>query len=100
MRGSRVVPPVFQRKSKFGYCVTTQTEFEETMSQLFGAGNDGGSTDQLLTDMDSPFKNDAHDDSSLESAVADNEVVKFVNKVIINAYNQEACDSHIGPVPG
>ena len=100
VRGSRVVPQVFPRKSKFAYSVTTQTEFEETLSQLFGAGNDGGSIDQLLADMDSPLENDAHDDSSLESAAADNELVKFVNKVIIDAYNQKVSDIHIEPMPG
>ena len=66
MRGLCVVLQVFPRKSKFANCATN---------------------DQLLADMDSPFENDAYDDSSLESAVADNEVVKLVNKVIINAYN-------------
>ena len=100
VRGSRVVPQVFPRKSKFAYSVTTQTEFEETLSQLFGAGNDGGSIDQLLADMDSPLENDAHDDSSLESAAADNELVKFVNKVIIDAYHQKVSDIHIEPMPG
>ena len=100
VRGSRVVPQVFPRMSKFAYSVTTQTEFEETLSQLFGAGNDGGSIDQLLADMDSPLENDAHDDSSLESAAADNELVKFVNKVIIDAYHQKVSDIHIEPMPG
>ena len=100
VRGSRVVPQVFPRNYKFSYCVTTQTEFEETLGQLFGAGNEGGSIDQLLADMDSPLENDAHDDSSLESAAADNELVKFVNKVIIDAYNQKVSDIHIEPMPG
>ena len=100
VRGSRVVPQVFPRSSKFAYRVTTQTEFEETLGQLFGAGNDGGSIDQLLADMDSPLENDAHDESSLESAAADNELVKFVNKVIIDAYNQKVSDIHIEPMPG
>ena len=100
VRGSRVVPQVFPRKSKFAYSVTTQTEFKQTLSQLFGAGNDGGSIDQLLADMDSPLENDAHDDSSLESAAADNELVKFVNKVIIDAYHQKVSDIHIEPMPG
>ena len=50
--------------------------------------------------MDSPLENDAHDDSSLESAAADNELVKFVNKVIIAAYNQKVSDIHIEPMPG
>ena len=100
VRGSRVVPQVFPRKTKFNYSVTTQTKFEETLSQLFGTGNDGGSIDRLLADMDSPLENDAHDDSSLESAAADKELVKFVNKVIIDAHHQKVSDVHINPMPG
>ncbi|MDI1272052.1 ATPase, T2SS/T4P/T4SS family [Polaromonas sp.] len=100
VRGARVVPQVFPKIGKFAYCVTTQTEFDETLSQLFGAGNEGGSIDQLLADMDSPLENDANDDSALESAAADNELVKFVNKVIIDAYKQKASDIHIEPMPG
>ena len=100
VRGARVVPQVFPKLGKFSYCVTTQTEFDETLGQLFGAGNDGGSIDQLLADMDSPLENDAHDDSALESAAADNELVKFVNKVIIDAYKLKASDIHIEPMPG
>ncbi|WP_421953761.1 GspE/PulE family protein [Polaromonas sp.] len=100
VRGARVVPQVFPRISKFAYRVTTQTEFEETLGQLFGAGNESGSIDQLLADMDSPLEHDAADDSSLESAAADNELVKFVNKVIIDAYNQKVSDIHIEPMPG
>jgi type II secretory ATPase GspE/PulE/Tfp pilus assembly ATPase PilB-like protein len=36
----------------------------------------------------------------LKSAAADNELVKFVNKVIIDAYNQKASDIHIEPIAG
>ena len=100
VRGARVVHQVFPRNGKFAYRVTTQAEFEETTSQLFGTGGEGGSIDQLLADMDSPMENDAHDDSALESAAADNELVKFVNKVIIDAYNQKVSDIHIEPMPG
>ena len=100
VRGSRIVAQVFPRTSKFAYRVTTQTEFEETLGQLFGAGSEGGSIDQLLADMDAPLDSDAIDDSALESAAADNELVKFVNKVIIDAYNQKVSDIHIEPMPG
>jgi type II secretory ATPase GspE/PulE/Tfp pilus assembly ATPase PilB-like protein len=100
VRGARVVPQVFPRITKFAYRVTTQTEFEETLSQLFGAGAEGGSIDQLLADMDAPLEGESADDSSLESAAADNELVKFVNKVIIDAYNQKVSDIHIEPMPG
>ena len=100
VRGARVVPQVFPRISKFAYRVTTQTEFDETLGQLFGVVNQSGSIDQMLAHMDSPADNDANDDSALESAAADNELVKFVNKVIVDAYNQKASDIHIEPMPG
>ncbi|MBP6404172.1 MAG: GAF domain-containing protein, partial [Ramlibacter sp.] len=100
VRGSRIVPQVFPRQSKFAYKVTTQTEFEETLSQLYGAGAEGGTIDELLADLSAPIDDEGGDDSSLESAAADNELVKFVNKVIIDAYNLKASDIHIEPLPG
>ncbi|MGH6625922.1 MAG: hypothetical protein ACRECD_05170 [Burkholderiaceae bacterium] len=77
VRGSRVVPQVFPRFARLAYRVTTQTEFEETLGQLFGAGSDGGSIDQLLADLNGPLDEDGGDDSALESAAADNELVGF-----------------------
>ena len=100
VRGSRVVPQVFPKINKFAYRVTTQTEFVETMAQIFGAGVEGGSIDDLLADLDSGPIDDGSNDDSLESAAADNELVKFVNKVIIDAYNQKVSDIHIEPMPG
>ncbi len=99
-RGSRVVPQVFPRISKFSYRVSTQTEFAQTLAQLYGAGVEGGSIDEMLADMDGSAGDDSSNDDSLESAAADNELVKFVNKVIIDAYNQKASDIHIEPMPG
>ena len=100
-RGARVVPQVFPRISKFAYRVTTQTEFDDTLGQIFGAAVDNTSIDQLLADMDGgPLDDDGSNDDSLESAAADNELVKFVNKVIIDAYNQKVSDIHIEPMPG
>jgi type II secretory ATPase GspE/PulE/Tfp pilus assembly ATPase PilB-like protein len=100
-RGARVVPQVFPRINKFSYRVTTQTEFNDTLAQVFGAAVDSTSIDQLLADMDGgPLDDDGSNDDSLESAAADNELVKFVNKVIIDAYNQKVSDIHIEPMPG
>ncbi|MGQ0710911.1 MAG: ATPase, T2SS/T4P/T4SS family [Rhodoferax sp.] len=99
VRGARVVPQVFSRINRFAYRVTTQTEFEETLAQLFGGGADATTIDQLLADMDGAPMDDGNDES-LESAAADNELVKFVNKVIIDAYHQKASDIHIEPMPG
>jgi len=99
-RGARVVPQVFSRINKFSYRVTTQTEFEQTLGQLFGAVADGTTIDQLLADMGGPLDDEGSNDDSLESAAADNELVKFVNKIIIEAYQQKASDIHIEPMPG
>lgn len=99
VRGSRVVPQVFPRIAKFAYRVTTQTEFQETLAQLFGVV-DNSTIDQLLADMDGGPIDDGTNDDSLESAAADNELVKFVNKVIVDAYNQKVSDIHIEPMPG
>ncbi len=101
VRGSRVVPQVFPRISKFAYRVATQFDFEQTMAQLFGAPVDSSTIDQLLADMDGgPIDDGSLNDDSLESAAADNELVKFVNKVIIDAYHQKVSDIHIEPMPG
>ncbi|HPW28055.1 MAG TPA: GspE/PulE family protein, partial [Rhodoferax sp.] len=100
VRGSRVVPQVFPRISKFAYRVTTQTEFQETLAQLFGSTEDKTTIENFLAGMDDAPLDDGVNDDSLESAAADNELVKFVNKVIVDAYNQKASDIHIEPMPG
>ncbi|HEY8048236.1 MAG TPA: GspE/PulE family protein [Ramlibacter sp.] len=99
VRGSRMVPQVLPRYSKFAYRVTTQTEFEETLAQIFGATEET-SVEDLLADMSSPSEDDALDEGDAVSAAADNELVKFVNKVIIDAYNMKASDIHVEPLPG
>ncbi|TXH89695.1 MAG: GspE/PulE family protein [Rhodoferax sp.] len=99
VRGSRVVPQVFPKISRFAYRVTTLTEFQETLAQLFG-GADTTSIDDMLSGMEGAPLEDMSDESALESAAADNELVKFVNKIIIDAYNMKASDIHIEPMPG
>jgi type II secretory ATPase GspE/PulE/Tfp pilus assembly ATPase PilB-like protein/ribonuclease HII len=101
VRNSKIVPQVFPRFSKFSYRVTTQTEFEETVAQLYGTPDEGQSIDEMLADLNAPMDEDGGgDESSLESAAADNELVKFVNKIIVDAYNLRASDIHIEPMPG
>jgi type II secretory ATPase GspE/PulE/Tfp pilus assembly ATPase PilB-like protein len=100
VRGSRVVPQVFPRHSKVAWRVTTQADFNQTLNQLWGAQDSGQSVEELLADLNAPLEDDGEGDSSLESAAADNELVKFVNKIIVDAYNQRASDIHIEPLPG
>jgi type II secretory ATPase GspE/PulE/Tfp pilus assembly ATPase PilB-like protein len=100
VRGSRMVPQVLPRYSKFSYRVTTQTEFEETLAQIYGADEAGPSVDEMLADMSTAGDEEFGGDEDSVSAAADNELVKFVNKVIIDAYNMRASDIHIEPLPG
>ena len=74
VRSSRMLPQVFPQISKYIYAATTQTEFEETVAQLYGADVTGGSIDELLADLRHPEDGEALEDSSLESAAADNEL--------------------------
>jgi type II secretory ATPase GspE/PulE/Tfp pilus assembly ATPase PilB-like protein len=100
VRNSRVVPQIFPRFSKFAYRVTTQTEFEETLAQLYGAVEEGQSIDELLADLNAPADDEGGEESDAASAASDNELVKFVNKIIVDAYNMRASDIHIEPMPG
>ncbi|HEX2566335.1 MAG TPA: GspE/PulE family protein [Burkholderiales bacterium] len=105
IRSSRIASNVFP-KSKLLYKVTTQKDFKETINHFYGAeAPDGGGdvSDMLasLGDDDAPIDGggdgSAADDAS---AAADNELVKLVNKIIIDAFNQGVSDIHIEPYPG
>ncbi|MBI4204978.1 MAG: Flp pilus assembly complex ATPase component TadA, partial [Betaproteobacteria bacterium] len=99
IRGSKVVNNIYPR-SKIIYKVCGIREFKGTLDQLFGAVStveEGESIGDLLSDMTDEGE-DAMED--VASAAEDNEVVKLVNKVIVDAYQQGASDIHIEPYPG
>ena len=107
IRGSRVVNNVYP-KSKIIYRVCCAREFDATLDSFFGAagasagvGNvdDGTDIGDLLSGLDDT---DTADDNNedVASAASDNEVVKLVNKIIVDAYKQGASDIHIEPYPG
>ena len=106
---SRVVNNVFPR-SRLVYRVCSQREFNATLSLFFGGGGasgmtggsemDGASMDEMLTAM--RRDEEEFDETVLEdvSAAADNELVKLVNKIIMDAYKMGASDIHVEPAPG
>ncbi|ANQ86487.1 GspE/PulE family protein [Azoarcus olearius] len=97
VRASRIAENVFPRK-KLAFRVTTRGEFDRTVNQFFEAQLDTSSVNDLLMGLD-----DDNDEGSLSddvNAAADNELVKLVNKVIIDAYKQGASDIHVEPRPG
>jgi type II secretory ATPase GspE/PulE/Tfp pilus assembly ATPase PilB-like protein len=61
----------------------------------------GQSMDELLADLSAPVDDEgSSDEMDAASAASDNELVKFVNKIIVDAYNLRASDIHIEPMPG
>lgn len=97
IRASRVANNVFPNK-KVAIRATTMREFRRTVDQFFEASLDMGSVDDLLSDLVDEVQDVTTADEL--SAAADNELVKLVNKVIVDAYKQGASDIHIEPRPG
>ena len=97
--GTRVVNNVYP-KSKIIFRVCCGREFKATLDQLFGSGGiaDNTSIGDLISDMQDEGAEETTED--VASAASDNEVVKLVNKIIVDAYQQGASDIHIEPYPG
>ena len=87
-------------KQKLIYRVTTNNEFRQMLDQFFGEAGMGGAATigELLSTLEEEGEESLSSDDV--SAASDNELVKFVNKVIIDAYQQGASDIHIEPYPG
>jgi type II secretory ATPase GspE/PulE/Tfp pilus assembly ATPase PilB-like protein len=101
VKNSRMVDNVFPR-SKIVFKVTSERDFKLTLDHFFGAeGAAGGgeSIGDLLSSLDEDEELGAAGADEV-SAAADNELVKLVNKIIVDAYNQGASDIHVEPVPG
>ena len=106
---SRVVNNIFP-KNRLSYRVCPLREFTATLNLFYGGsvveGNGGaevdtGTMDDLLTSMGGGEEEESSAVSQDEvSAAADNELVKLVNKIIVDAYKMGASDIHIEPAPG
>jgi len=110
IQASRVVNNIFP-KNRLIYKVCTQREFKATLDAFYGGSSSAGditgsfgdseSMDDLLTSLggeeDEEVGGINQDDLN---AAADNELVKLVNKIIIDAYKMGASDIHIEPLPG
>ncbi|MFA7242309.1 MAG: GspE/PulE family protein [Sulfuricellaceae bacterium] len=95
IRSSRIAANVFP-KHKLIFKVCSGHEFIHTINQFFGASVDESSIGDMLSGMDDDGE-DVGGSADDVSAASDNELVKLVNKVIIDAYNQGASDIHIEP---
>ncbi|MDD2776097.1 MAG: GspE/PulE family protein [Gallionella sp.] len=115
IQASRVVNNIFSRH-RLVYRVCTQKEFKQTLDQFYGGSSassseasdnsaleDSSSVHDMLSDLS---EQDIDDEESGNistdeaSAASDNELVKLVNKIIIDSYKMGASDIHIEPGPG
>jgi type II secretory ATPase GspE/PulE/Tfp pilus assembly ATPase PilB-like protein len=100
VKSSRIVNNVFP-KHKLVYRVTTQKEFGESLDHFYGSDTaEMGDIGDLLSNLGEDEAEDAVVGGDDISAAADNELVKLVNKIIIDAYNQNASDIHVESYPG
>jgi type II secretory ATPase GspE/PulE/Tfp pilus assembly ATPase PilB-like protein/GAF domain-containing protein len=107
LRASRIISNVYPR-SRIIYTATTQREFRLTLDQIFGgAGGAGGEefvadVGELLDKLDDESESDFAGSGTVDDAslAQDNELVRLVNKIIVDAYHQGASDIHIEPFPG
>jgi type II secretory ATPase GspE/PulE/Tfp pilus assembly ATPase PilB-like protein len=101
VKSSRMVENVFPR-SKVVYKVTTERDFKLTLDLFFGADSGPGMSSESIGDLLGGLENEDDLDPGADdvSAAADNELVKLVNKIIVDAYHQGASDIHIEPMPG
>lgn len=108
---SRVVNNIFP-KNRLVYKVCSQREFKQTLDLFYGGHGDSDGTggfamdESSMDDLLSSMSGGGDDEESASisqddvSAAADNELVKLVNKIIVDAYRMGASDIHIEPGPG
>lgn len=108
IQASRIVNNIFP-KSRLIFRVCSQREFTATLNLFYGGEGTGvgtpgfeleGSVDDFLTSLGG--EEEEADSITMEDvdAAADNELVKLVNKIIVEAHKLGASDIHIEPAPG
>ena len=101
IKASRMAAQVFP-KHKIIYHVCTRRDFRLTLDQFFGVEEvSSSSIGDMLANLGS--QDDVQEEGGSQddlSAAQDNELVKLVNKIIVDAYNMGASDIHIEPYPG
>jgi len=102
IKALRIVNQIFPKR-KIVYTVCTQREFKATLDLFYGGSeieNLGGSIDDMLSNLEEDQEESKESETDEASAAADNELVKLVNRIIMDAYKMGVSDIHIEPLPG
>lgn len=99
VRSSRIVNNVFPKYQTITYKVCLNRDFVNTVKLFYDNELPDTNIDDLISHMGG--EEDEENEFTAEdiSAAQDNELVKLVNKIIIDAYTQGASDIHIEPYP-
>ncbi|MDP1940880.1 MAG: GAF domain-containing protein, partial [Gallionella sp.] len=109
IQASRVVNNIFPR-NRLVYKVCSQREFRQTLDAFYGSGGSVSSSvgvamdESSMDDLLSSLGDDEDEQTAITqedvNAAADNELVKLVKKIIVDAYRMGASDIHVEPQPG
>jgi type II secretory ATPase GspE/PulE/Tfp pilus assembly ATPase PilB-like protein len=102
IKSQRIASTIFP-KHKIIYTVTTKREFAATVEQFYGGGQDEiamGSISEMLFNLEGEDIEEVRSEREESSAASDNELVKLVNKIIVDAYKMGVSDIHIEPYSG
>lgn len=103
IKALRIVNQIFPKHTII-YTVCTQREFKATVDLFYGNGKglaleDSGNIDEMLSKLEED-EEEPLEEIDEASAASENELVKLVNKIIMDAYRMGASDIHIEPYPG
>jgi type II secretory ATPase GspE/PulE/Tfp pilus assembly ATPase PilB-like protein len=92
VKSTRLASTLFP-KHRLIYKTCVYREFKQTIDLFFGEADSGASIGDLLSNLEEDATEEAAADD--ESIDIDNELVKLVNKIIIDAHQQGASDIHV-----
>lgn len=102
IKSQRIANTIFP-KHKIIYTVTTQREFNATVEQFYGGSQDEintGDINEMLFNLGNENAEEGPSEIEESSEASDNELVKLVNKIIIDAYKMGVSDIHVEPYSG
>lgn len=102
IKSQRIVNTIFP-KNKIIYTVTTRREFNATVEQFYGSSQDEigtGDINEMLFNLGGEYVEEGHNEIEESSEASDNELVKLVNRIIIDAYKMGVSDIHVEPYTG
>ncbi|PXW87294.1 type II secretory ATPase GspE/PulE/Tfp pilus assembly ATPase PilB-like protein [Nitrosomonas sp. Nm84] len=102
IKSQRIASKIFP-KHKITYVVTTKREFGAIVEQFYGGSQDEmatGNITEMLFNLEGETAEEIVSEREESSAASDNELVKLVNKIIVDAYKMGVSDIHVEPYTG